>query len=66
MNILTQRRAAQLARSIPFDFKGIAIPPYEVVDGLMRVVAKQVRRVSTPRDVRVARKFGLMADMGAL
>jgi hypothetical protein len=46
MNILTQRQAANQARRIPFDTKGINIVPYEVTDGLWRIVRKQLRRIA--------------------
>lgn len=46
MHRLTQRQVGAAARQIPFDFKGIAIPPYEVIDGLWRTVRKQLRRIA--------------------
>lgn len=65
MNALTQRQAAAAARQIPFDTKGLAIIPYEVVDGLHRVVAKQLRRSNMSGAQKGARRFGLLAQMGA-
>lgn len=64
MNILTQRQAARAARQIPFDFKGVSIPPYEVVDGLMRIVRKQLRRVTMSHEDKAVRRFSARILLG--
>lgn len=66
MSLLTQRQASAAARRIPFDLTGTAVPPYEVVDGLYRIVAKQLRRLARTTAQRDSRKLRLQHLMGAV
>lgn len=64
---MTNRQAKALARQLPFDFTGRTLKHRpDVLLGLKRIAAKQLRRVNQTSEERSSKRVHLQALLGAL